>query len=419
MKIVNYSIAFKALDDHIKVHNSNTDQLSCRIRQAVAATAKDIIKIYGLSLLKASNIIQVDPKDLPPLKTNNLQLAKMGNASPRTIQRHLKRLMDAGIIIQKLWHGTNSGYDLWIEPKILLANGLKVVDKPKIETTSKNFQNTHNQSVRKTHTTTCRHTDSSNNGYINNLIIGVDNSSRTNLYADKTSSLPLTASTTSRNATSNTFTRYTGKKSPKKNDDAGEKVRIKRATNQTGAEKSPRDSARSASLSVYVNALWTLSRNTLYKNTYLTESQVLLGKKLLYQWYEPVSDKNLANVHQCYVERVELVRKYLAKDPEKRFVQLPHQYFNPQNKSGFAGTKKWWNDHKKRQQEVQLKLIVAAQIRRFLNNEKKDTAKQKPRLALFKQCETRIGKLGQPELLEHFHASVLTHSTQRFLYTNT
>ncbi|MBW4968757.1 winged helix-turn-helix transcriptional regulator, partial [Pseudoalteromonas sp. CR1] len=79
---------------------------------AIASTAKDIIKIYGLSLLKASNVTTLDLKNLPPLKTNNLQLAKMGNASPRTIQRHLKRLIDAGIIINKIWHGTNSGYDL-------------------------------------------------------------------------------------------------------------------------------------------------------------------------------------------------------------------------------------------------------------------------------------------------------------------
>ena len=170
---------------------------------------------------------------------------------------------------------------------------------------------------------------------------------------------------------------------------------------------------------MYVNALWTLSRNVLYQNTYLTESQIKIGRELLWKWYDPVPDKHLANVHQCYVDRIELVRKYLAKDPENRFVQLPHQYFDPKNKTGFAGTKKWWQDHKKRQLEVQLKLIVASQIRRFLNNEKKDTAKQKPRLALFRQCETRIGKLGQPELLQHFHASVLNPSTQRFLYTNT
>ncbi len=417
MSIVNYSIAFKALDYHIKEHNQNTDQLSNRIRQAIASTAKDIIKIYGLSLLKASNVTTLDLKNLPPLKTNNLQLAKMGNASPRTIQRHLKRLIDAGIIINKKWHGTNSGYDLWVEPKILLATGLKPVDKPKIQQDSQKLQSTHNQSVKNIPTTTCRHTDSSNNGYINNLIIGVDNSSRAKLFGNKRNSLPLTKETTSRNASSNTFTGYTGKKCPKNSNDAGENARM-RATNQTGAENLPRDSARSASLSVYVNALWTLSRNVLYQDTYLTESQVKIGKELLWKWYDPVPDKHLANVHQCYVDRIELVRKYLAKDPQNRFVQLPHQYFDSKNKTGFAGTKKWWQDHKKRQLEVQLKLIVASQIRRFLNNEKKDTAKQKPRLALFKQCETRIGKLGQPELLQHFHASVFNPSTQRFLYTN-
>ena len=130
-------------------------------------------------------------------------------------------------------------------------------------------------------------------------------------------------------------------------------------------------------------------------------------------------EKKLADVHQVYVERLGLVQKFLAKDPKNRYVQLPDKYFNPDNPSGFTGTRTWYNQQKKREYEVQMKLILHAQIRRFLNNEKKETAKQKPRLALFKACETRLGKLGQPHLVREFHASVLNHSTHKFLQFNT
>ena len=418
MSIIHYATAFNALDTYVENYNSNANSLSEQVRQAMILTTREIIKIYSLSLLKANSISSVDLQNLPPLRTNNVQLAKKANASIRTIQRHISRLIEANIITAKKWRGSKADYELSINPNILLVTGKQAVDKAKSTLKEHQNLNTENQYLKEIQTPTCPHTDTSNNGYINNLIIGVDNSSRAKLFGNKRNSLPLTKETTSRNASSNTFTGYTGKKCPKNSNDAGENARM-RATNQTGAENLPRDSARSASLSVYVNALWTLSRNVLYQDTYLTESQVKIGKELLWKWYDPVPDKHLANVHQCYVDRIELVRKYLAKDPENRFVQLPHQYFDPKNKTGFAGTKKWWQDHKKRQLEVQLKLIVASQIRRFLNNEKKDTAKQKPRLALFRQCETRIGKLGQPELLQHFHASVLNPSTQRFLYTNT
>lgn len=381
----------------------------------MVSTAREIIKIYSLSLLKANCVAAVDLENLPPLKTNNVQLAKRANASTRTIQRHLKRLLDANILTQKVWHGSNSGYELWVNPNILLVNGKQPVNKLRVEASKQKNESSENQFFKKNITTTCPHTDSSNNSYINNIIIGVNKLNP----EEEMSSLPLTSGYQSRNATSNTFTGYTGWKSAKKNDDAGGKVRKKRVTEQTGAEISESEVARSASLMVYVNSLWTLSRNTIYKDVFLTDGQIKIAKELLRLWYNPVPDKHLSKVHQVYVERIGLVRKFLDKDPEYRYVQLPNKYFDPKNLSGFTGTKVWYNNHKKRQEEVRLKLILQAQIRRFINNEKKETAKQKPRLELFRLCETRIGKLGQPDLLKQFHASVLNHSTHKFLQLNT
>jgi hypothetical protein len=413
MSIIHYSSAFRALDHYVKQHNAVTQDLSSHIRQAMILTAREIIKIYSLSLLKANSIRAVDLENPPPLKTNNLQLAKRSNASTRTIQRHLKRLMEANIITKKIWHGSNSGYELFINPKILLIGGVKAVNKPQKELQSEKLKPTDNQFFKNLRTTTCPHTDTSNNGYINNIIIGVDK------LKTKASSLPLTNGYESRNATSNTFTGYTGKIDPKKNNDAGEIERKSRATDQTSAEISEVDQARSASLSFYVKSLWKLARNTIYKDHYLTQSQEKTALKLLHLWYEPVSDKQLQNVHEVYVSRLGIVQKYIAKDPTNRYVQLPNKYFDPKNPSGFTGTRIWYQKQKKREYEVRLKLILQAQIRRFLNNEKKETAKQKPRLELFRSCETRISKLGQPELLNAFHASVLNHSTHTYLQFNT
>jgi len=413
MAIIQYSIAFNALEGYVNQHNASTKNLSSHIRQAMILTTQEIIKIYSISLLKANSIAAIDLQNLPPLKTNNVQLAKRAKASTRTIQRHLKRLIEANIITKKIWHGSNSGYELFINPNILLIGGVKAVNKPKKELQTEKSKSTDNQFFKNSKTTTCPHTDTSNNGYINNIIIGVDK------LKTKASSLPLTNGYEPRNATSNTFTGYTGKIDPKKNNDAGEIERKSRATDQTGAEISGVDQARSASLSFYVKSFWKLARNTIYKDHYLTQSQEKTALKLLYLWYEPVSDKQLQNVHEVYVSRLGIVQKYIAKDPTRRYVQLPDKYFDPKNPSGFTGTRIWYQKQKKREYEVRLKLILQAQIRRFLNNEKKETAKQKPRLELFRSCETRISKLGQPELLNTFHASVLNHSTHKYLQLNT
>lgn len=410
MEIINYSSAFKALDIHVKQHNSTKVHLSEQIRQATASTAKNIIRIYGLSLLKATNLQKIDPQNPPSLKTNNVQLAKMGNASPRTIQRHIKRLIDCNIITEKIWHGSNSGYELLVNPNILLIGGVKAVNTPKNDFNSKELESSKNQSIKNNNTTTCPHTDTSNNSYINNIIIDVDK------WKTEMSSLPLTKFKKSRNANSNALTGYTGEKCPKINESAGGNAREKRVTIQTGVEKPSENLTRPASLKNYVDKLWNFAQNTLYKERYLTESQQKIAQELLFQWYEPVSTSKLENAHQVYVERIILVQKYIEKDPINRFVQLPNTYFDPKNKTGFAGTRSWYVKQKERKAHNQLKLILHAQTKLFLNNEKKETSKQKPRLALFTKCETRLGKLGNPALVKAFHASVLKHSTYNFLY---
>lgn len=435
MIVINYSTSFQALDRYIKNYNDGQESLACQVRQGASSTAKDIIRIYGLSLVKANSVEELDLENLPPLKTNNVQLAKMANASPRTIQRHIKKLQEAGIITRKVWHGTNSGYELWINPNILLARCRKTMQEVKTALNDVLKQSIDNDVVIENHTSTCPHTDSCNNSYkSNNLLKGVDNSngqakiertgndsSYISGNSSERSSLPLTdESVIAGNNSGNDVSGYTGEKVAEKIEDAGEKVRIKRAKNQRsgGLKTSNQDSARSASLNLYISLLWSLAKNVLYSDVFLTDRQCEIAQTLIRQWYEPVATQHLSSVHQIYVERIGLVRKFLQKDPEKRFVQLPYRYFNPENPNGFAGTKKWWKEHEKRKLEVQAKLILHAQIRRFVNNEKKEPSKQKPPLQLYRECETRVGKLGDPGLLQEFHAAILNPTVHQHLYAN-
>ena len=425
MIVINYSTCFKALDGYIKAFNSNKESLSEQVRQSAAATAKDIIKIYGLFLAKANGVENLTSDNLPPLRINNVQLAQMANCSTRTIQRHVKRLQQAGIIVNKVWRGTNASYELWINPKILLIRCKKTEREVQnqLDVALRNISD--NEHITDHHETNCLHTDSCNKSYKStNLLKGVDKSNGLE-KADTTgndlirSSLSLTLdSDKSGNKSSNTLSGYTGEKMQKNFKEAGGKMRKSRPEDQwSGSLKTSNpDSGRSASLNFYVAMLWSLAKNTIYANVYLTERQSEIAQNLLLQWYEPVETNNLSNVHQNYVERMGLVRKFLAKDPEKRFVQLPYKYFDPTNPNGFTGTKKWWKEHQKRKLEVQAKLILHAQIRRFTNNEKKEPSKRKPPLQLFRECETRIGKLGDEGLLQEFHAAVLNPDSYQQVY---
>lgn len=433
MNIIHFSTVFKVLDQFVKTHNSNSDTLSNHLRQPIVATAKEIIKIYALSLLKAHKVQPLELDNIPPLETNSAQLAKMANVSNRTIRRHIQRLLDANVLTEKVFKGRKANYELRFNSNILLISGIKVVNKDQFEEHDQKKETTDNQFFKTSLRTTCPQSNPSNNSYINNVIIAVNK----NLQR---SSLSLTSHYFTGNESSNKFSRYVEKEGAKqtnepltqgtpgakknvpKNAEISEKCSSNpydlqnNVVEKEGQSKEVRKQAKDtasmletscfSSLNLYVNSLWNLSKETIYKNTFLTEHQELRAKELLRDWYEPVAEPNLAKVHNIYVQRIELVRKYLAKDTENRYVQLPDRYFDVTNKYGFTGTKAWYETHIRAKRKTRLKLILHAQIRRFLNNENKDTSKQKSRFQLFRDCEKRIESLNKPELTNQFYATI-------------
>ncbi len=423
MIVIHYSTSFDALQRFIQGYNDSQEELKSQIRQSVYCTAKEIIRLYGRVLIKANNFQKVDPENLPPLRTNNVQLANITNSSSRTIQRHIQRLLEAGIIQHKAWHGTNSSYELWINPLILLARAKLDPIKTKLDLQCAIQKDIDKEAVKKRQRSNCPHTETCNPGNINNIIIGVEKSlslhhPRPTGHAtgnDNERCSPSLMSVQPTSYETGNLTGDTGENGPKNSKGTGENERLR--TGQSKEMNAPKSRPeRTASLSFYVQMLWILAKNVLYRDTFLTERQEQIAKNLLIQWYKPVPDKYLPDVHQIYLERIGLVRKYLNKDP-RRFVQLPYLYFDIKNPNGFAGTKIWYQKHIKRKNEVRNQLILSNQIRRFVNNEKKDPSKRKPPLQLYRECETRVGKLGDPILLQQFHAAILKPPVYNEFYT--
>lgn len=410
---VNYSVSFKALEAYVDSYNNKQGSIKSKIRGGIIHTAKELIKVYGVSFIKAHHITPVKSKEeLPSIRTNNVQLGKRTKMSPRSIQRHITRLQQAGIITKKIWHGSNSSFELWINPKILWIKGLKSVNKTKMGVYEDKNQSTENQFFKNDTRTNCPHTDSYYlTNKINNTIIAVDKSTTQK-------AVPISG-----NIFQDT---HKMEKYLKNNTQEGKYWR-----GQTGGENfertakavsnfSPKPESmgnqnptRHASLMSYAEKLWKLARQKLYGNRQLTTSQHQKALELLYRWYAPVSDKALGQVHQVYCKRIEMVEKYLAKD-SKRYVQLPFRYFDPENSSGFAGTKKWYDSQKVNQAAFKRQMLLHDQIQKFEANEAKDTAVARDRLTVFRECEQRLGKLDQ-QLLQDFYQVVanqtFTHQT--------
>ncbi|OFY82617.1 MAG: hypothetical protein A3F72_11885 [Bacteroidetes bacterium RIFCSPLOWO2_12_FULL_35_15] len=426
MIVIHYPTAYKALDCFIDTFNEAAAKGCDKLRTGAVMTAKELIRIYGISLLKSNGYQEVKEENLPTLQTNNKQLAKLVKCSSRTIQRHILKLQSAGIITSKTFHGSNSNFEVLINPKILLVKQKLNVDNAKKEfreAIERAKQNEAKSTFSEFQKTNCPDTYSGNlNKKNNNIIIAVHNSEQTG--NDKRSSLSLTSQIDTGYLTGNS-TGNTGEiaKVPLEKQKIIEEKNIKEAgeiasrVDKLDDKNFTSDPTRGNSLTLYANLFWMTARNLLYKNIFLTDHQVETAKKLIQKLYEPASTENLQNIHQHYIERIALVEKYIKKDPVNRYVPLPYIYFDTNNLKGFVGTKKWHQDDQKRKQEVERELTLSRVIRKYHNNEKKDTALKKPSLQLFRECENTIGKFNDPSLMQRFHAAVLQHETYRQLRT--
>lgn len=432
--IIKYSPSFEFLDSYVTAFNNDQEEIQHKVRQSMVATMKEIIRVYGAFLQKAHKVTPIDPMRLPSLRTNNVQLSKLTHASERTIKRHIKRLLASGILTKKIWHGSKASYELFINPKILWIHGVGRVEKSTMEAESKEILATDNQLTINNKSTKCPHTEPYKKTYKrNNRIIAVDSvdndgSQHTGEGLKKTdktiqrSSLPLTdgmstdkkpKKETKKTRRKDQWQEARGKDVWREKMEKDQEIAQKR---QTGAQnfevpsmaakdEEVQSATRHAFLSKYATELWELSQEVLYKDVWLSKRQQNIGLTLAYRWYETVKPHALEKAHQQYKRRIYLVRNYINKDPEHRFVLFPYQFFDIDNENGFRKSKQWYYKDREHREFLALQRKAMQEIRKFKQNNQKDTGEGIPPLELYRRCEQRIGKLGIPKLLDRFYAS--------------
>ncbi|WP_025741945.1 hypothetical protein [Aquimarina pacifica] len=415
---IDYSVSLLSLDTYISNYNKSVDKAH-KIRGAHLLTAKELIRVYGKKNFhhKASKMTR---DTIPQLRINNPYLAKLTQLSERTIRRHLCRLQEAGVIIKKIFRGRERNFDLWINPDILCINGLIT---PKNEEAASKFLNTVNQMFKKSKVSKCPPKDARNLAKSkNNILIAVDKSQqpiiKNERFHPKTSKkqrslLPQT--------TSSNFAGYTQLKDLQRCDTSLDSTQLKEVSRHIEgnahikvpskipcikASTCSDTSARHTFMRSYADQLWDFARKKLYKDTFLTPYQHTIATQLLYGWYNTVATTSLKKAHEEYKERILLAAKYVGKCPEKRFIPLPHIYFDIQNLTGFRGTKKWYTLEKKHRKSVAIQRIVHAQIQKFKRNERLDTGVARPRIQVLLECKKRIEQLQNPIYTEQFSKAV-------------
>ena len=386
--MIDYSGSFKLLMSLIDQYNMLYENAGKKIKSGMIRTAEILMKIYGVFLLKEKS-----GEKKESFRTSNAQLARMQNCSKRTIQRHLERLQLAKILIKRENKGKKSGIELWINLNLLMekmsAHPVKG-EKPERSLTastgkqSPSFKDEKWQETieniekkvfgsdfhEKEQRTKCRHSEEE---IINNKI-------------NSTVKLLIPAQSTEE-------TGYTGEK------DRGPAESV--VQNQKEDLAAPGLSRIS-----FVEMFWNLSKKLLYGKTYLSESQHQKALELIAQLYAPVDKEKLQRVHEHYCKRIELVRRYVDRMPEKRFVPLPYIYFDTKNPSGFVGTKKWLQQQIESKREIRKECILLRELSRYKENEKRRDNLKIPQLAMYCDCEKIIKAQNDESLLRRFYEAM-------------
>ena len=115
---INYTKTFNRLDKFVNEYNQEKP-LKEQLRQAHADLMRQLIRIYAGFLRKQRGLGIESEYQYPPVFVNNVQLSKRCHCGPRTIHNLRGRLIEAGLIREKIFHGSNSSYELFLETNII------------------------------------------------------------------------------------------------------------------------------------------------------------------------------------------------------------------------------------------------------------------------------------------------------------
>ncbi|MEM6272362.1 MAG: hypothetical protein AAF998_23315 [Bacteroidota bacterium] len=367
MQVVSYEESYKATNAYITSYNqgfvrglSKSGEALYDLRRILRKEHRHLmdrmLKLYARQLLEMDADLLLVRGSLPAFATNSVALGKVLGCTPRTIRNLIGRLLEAGVISEKVYKGRKDNYRLIFSPQCLVTHK-GVFKTHDLQTIDRQLAAIENQSLISDLRKQLPVFDTDKKRKRNNIPCGL---------VDKAPTSPLRI-----DSTGNAFNGQQGKQNPPiQQDEAGNQGPGGGAQTPPGDDKGKqagagdsldkgRDPAPSpadlrgpaqdydldwAKLEDYYVRLFSLCMAVLYpKLEYMADTQAYHIKKYLaLQFYNQPPEEYEAIYRQLYI-RILIVEAYLKRDP-KRFVPLPEWYFDPTNAKGFAATQTWYEN---------------------------------------------------------------------------
>lgn len=402
------------------------------LRQQHVHLIEHLVELYYLEIKKARYHGQAPElgDTLPSFRTNNAQLAYRLNCSERTIRGLRKRLKAAGVIEAEHWHGTNSSYEIWLNPDLL-----------HMTTPETDHLNIASQFARPA----CSRPE-----FLQKKPAGLL-SAQMKTLPHTVSSKPLLVTTSlnklsgadSQPAVENqAVTPPDGVEKPQKaGENAGKPVDNQQMSNdglhKTGYRTGMRNSGNNAppvaaappqkapetlaevlaglperqalNLDRITQTLYRTAVTTLYRDWWIADAEAERTRARLAEYlrYAPV-EKWKAGATEV-MERMALVRKWIERNHGDGYrMNLPSRYFDVRNetKAAFVRTKKWFKDHKAAQREIHNRVLLTKAVREYLAS--LEPGADVGPAETYRRISQRLNKRDR-SLLELFHQQIDQH----------
>lgn len=420
----------KLSDRYIKRYNQDKE-LKDRLRASHISLVNILIYYYSKEIKKktALGIIQ-EGQELPSLRTNNEQLSQRLGVCLKTVLNLRKRLEKANIITRTIFHGSNSSYELFLNPGII---HISMTGEPENRilffSTSTPPQDFFSDPKRKSlpHTVTGTRQDTSKL----NKLEGVD-------FQESPESQPVTE----KNDVDKVL-KPCGKM-PTKLPEPPENQQIKPnqvtqdpnsgyARSKTDSRNAPQVAAhppkempeffhqvsehlpqnQASRLAKITDRILKIAIINLYKDRWLNETEKARARAAIAEYFAFSDPEKWAAGSSEIVQRIFLVKRWIDKQEKKNnyswTTPIPSAYFNIRNKKGFAVTKTWFKGHKQARNEINFQTTITKAVNQYLKCfEPENNLSQ---AETYRKISQQLGKKSK-QLLDEFNRQILSFQNQ-------
>lgn len=395
---LHFSKTHKLFIEFMKKHNEQLKKENPKdfkknsLKKTHKETFFTILNAYQKHLDK-NRKMRLDPET--PFRINNVALGTMACADNTTMFRHIKRLMAAGVITKKVFHGSNSSYELHLNLDLLIAEDslelTHLIKEKHRVAVSKGFETEETLVNKLAQNCTFSFIKFYMVAFCDDIVSGsLQETLNNNMDCED---VLITFNEDEKHLDKKQGSIQTGQNIASfQHKELLQETKIPAAAAVSG-------NANERHLAFLVDRAWIFCYSVLWQGKKHVEQEVIQAKRYISLFF--TGTKYPGHRLEMFCERVLLARKYCERSPE-RFIPTPSTWLDPYFANGFAGTKNWHEKViKKREKQKEyygdLKLLAAI-FREYSNA---------PTANNYRIASQLLGKKGKDELLDTFNTCVL------------